>query len=276
MSTRIISAAVAIVAAILLLILHNTFIFELAVAAVAVGAIYEIFKATGYIKHSAQTIICCAYAFLDCLSFLWLSKEKMLFLSDTFIFIVFILAMFLSYLKMHENFKYTDLFFMIGVGYFIPYSLDKLLFMNICKNGGLFMVIITLCGAWLADTGAYFAGTFFGKTPLCPQISPKKTVEGVVGGVVCNGIFMIIIGLFYEFALKGVALHYFPLFLCGMICALLGLAGDLTASMIKRQCGIKDYGNIMPGHGGIMDRFDSVLLVTPFMYYAFTQGWIMG
>lgn len=276
MSTRIISAVVAIFAATIILILHNTFVFQLAIAAVSVCAIYEIFKATGHNKFAPQTIICCSYALFDCISYIWLPKGALLFFNEQFILCVFLLLMFLSYLKKHDNFKYTDLFYMIGVGYLIPYSMDKLLSMNLYKNGGLFMIIITLCGAWLADSGAYFAGTFFGKTPLCPKISPKKTVEGVVGGVISNGVLMLIIGLFYQYVLKGVPLHYIPLFLCGMICALLGLVGDLTASMIKRQCGIKDYGNIMPGHGGVMDRFDSVLLVAPFMYYAFTQGWIMG
>ena len=76
--------------------------------------------------------------------------------------------------------------------------------------------------------------------------------------------------------LKGAEIHYVPLFLSGMICAVIGLIGDLTASIIKRQTGIKDYGNLMPGHGGVMDRFDSVLLVAPFMYYVFSQGWIVN
>ena len=127
----------------------------------------------------------------------------------------------------------------------------------------------------LADSGAYFAGTFFGKTKLCPEISPKKTVEGLIGGVISNGILMLIISLFYQFVLKGEPIHYLGVLIAGMLAALIGLVGDLTASVIKRQTGIKDYGNIMPGHGGIMDRFDSVLLVAPFMYYMFTQGLIL-
>lgn len=130
--------------------------------------------------------------------------------------------------------------------------------------------MLTLCGAWLADSGAYFVGTFLGRHKLCPNISPKKTVEGVIGGVITNGLIFVLLGLGYTklIATGDVSANYILLFVLGMICALLGLLGDLSASLLKRQTGIKDYGNIMPGHGGVMDRFDSVLFVAPFMTIA--------
>ena len=96
-----------------------------------------------------------------------------------------------------------------------------------------------------------------------------------MGGVLSNGVLMLVISLVYDKMLKGEDVNYIGVFAAGMIAALLGLVGDLTASVIKRQTGIKDYGNIMPGHGGVMDRFDSVLLVAPFMYYMTTQGLIL-
>ena len=144
------------------------------------------------------------------------------------------------------------------------------------EPGGVFLLLITLCAAWLADSGAYFAGTFLGKTHLCPEISPKKTVEGLIGGVAANGVIMLIVSLVYRYIVKGYPVHFVWIVLAGMVCAIIGLIGDLTASIIKRQTGIKDYGNIMPGHGGVMDRFDSVLLVAPFMYYLYTQGLIFA
>ena len=120
------------------------------------------------------------------------------------------------------------------------------------------------------------AGTFLGKTHLCPEISPKKTVEGLIGGVAANGVIMLIVSLVYRYIVKGYPVHFVWIVLAGIVCAIIGLIGDLTASIIKRQTGIKDYGNIMPGHGGVMDRFDSVLLVAPFMYYLYTQGLIFA
>lgn len=276
MSTRIISAAVAIVLAVVVLILHNTFIFDLAIACLAAGAIYELFKAMDYLKYKSQAMLCIGYAFFDCASYIWLANGKLVMFNEIFFELVLIIGLAMLYLKEHETFNFKDFFLMAAVALVIPYSFSTLLYMNLFGGKGMFMIISTLCAAWLADSGAYFAGTFLGKTPLCPSISPKKTVEGVLGGVVCNGLFLIIIGLFYDFVLKGESLNYIPLFLTGMICAVIGLIGDLTASIIKRQTGIKDYGNLMPGHGGIMDRFDSVLLVAPFMYYVYMQGWIMN
>ena len=161
---------------------------------------------------------------------------------------------------------------MLGTAVLIPYSFGTVISMNYDKNAGMFVIVMTMCAAWLADSGAYFAGTFFGKTKLCPDISPKKTVEGVVGGVISNGLLMMLIALIFDFATDGFDPRYFFILLSGMLSAVIGLIGDLTASIIKRQCGIKDYGNIMPGHGGVMDRFDSFLLVAPFMYYLYVQG----
>ena len=201
MTTRIISAAVAIVIAVIILALHNTFVFSIAIAAISAGAVYEILKATGYYsKYKIQTLICCGYAALDCISFIWLRHLKLLFLNETFILGVFVISMCVIFLRNHSEFKYTDLFFMLGVSFFVNYAFITLLRMNFASSG-LFMVILTLCGAWLADSGAYFAGTFLGKTPLCPEISPKKTVEGLLGGIVCNGILFLIIGFFYEYVL---------------------------------------------------------------------------
>ena len=276
MSTRIISAAVAIVLAIVVLILHKTFIFDLAIGCLAALAVYELFKAMDYLKFKAQSWICMGYAFLSCASYIWWPEGKLILFNEQLFALALVIALAMLYLKEHETYNFKDFFLMLAVAVVIPYAFSSILKMNLFDNTGLFMIIATLCAAWLADSGAYFAGTFFGKTPLCPSISPKKTVEGVLGGVVCNGLILIIVGLFYDFVLGGTSINYLPLFLAGMICAIIGLIGDLLASIIKRQTGIKDYGNLMPGHGGVMDRFDSVLLVAPFMYYVFTQGWIMN
>ena len=272
MKTRIISAAVAIVIAIVMLALHNTFVFDLAIAFLVVVALMELFKATKLDKFVIQTSVCYAYGVLVCVGHIFSVSYKVRY--SEVVFGLFIIAMLVSFFKDHEKIKYDQMINMIAFGFFIPFAFESLLKMNDLKHG-LFMIVITLCGAWLADSGAYFAGTFFGKTKLCPKISPKKTVEGLLGGVLTNGVLMIIIGLIYDLALKGPSLNYFVLFVCGMLCALLGLVGDLSASLIKRQTGIKDYGNIMPGHGGVMDRFDSVIIVAPFMYYVFSMGLIM-
>lgn len=115
-----------------------------------------------------------------------------------------------------------------------------------------------------------FCGYFLGKTKLAPEISPKKTVEGFFGGLVTNIVAILIIGLVYgiscSWGAANVKVYYWQFLLYGLLSALLSVLGDLTASLIKRQCQVKDFGNIMPGHGGVLDRFDSVLFVLPFTY----------
>lgn len=118
--------------------------------------------------------------------------------------------------------------------------------------------------AWLSDTGAYFTGYFFGKHKLAPKMSPKKTVEGAIGGVVFAGIATFVYtGLVYD----NFAIALIPF---GCIGSVVSQIGDLAASCIKRDFDKKDYGSILPGHGGLMDRFDSVLFAAPYVLLAFT------
>ena len=108
-------------------------------------------------------------------------------------------------------------------------------------------------------------GCAFGKHKLCPEISPKKTVEGAIGGIV--GDLVVCLGLTYAFSVyTGVSINWLSFGIFLPFGAVAGILGDLCASIIKRQFGIKDYGNIMPGHGGVMDRFDSWIFVAPLLY----------
>lgn len=273
MKTRIISAAVAIVIAVLILALAHTWVFNLAIAAIAVGALYELFKAVGLVKFRPECCACFAFAAVDCLLPMVYKHGFFTFFNVKLYGFIFVAAMLLMYLKNHSEYAYSVPFTMIGMTLLVTYSMSTLIkLISMFPDCGRFAVVLTLAGAWLADSGAYFAGTFFGKHKLCPVISPKKTVEGLIGGTVCNGVFLLMIATIYSVINKGVEVHLFAIFIAGMFCSLVGLVGDLSASVIKRQTQIKDYGNIMPGHGGIMDRFDSVLLVAPFMFYLFSQG----
>ena len=218
MSTRIKSAAVAIVIAVILLIAHGTFLFNIAVGAISALAIYEIFRATKMTEHKYQTIACCAFAFVDAFMPVFYRHGWLYFFSYKLYMGLFVIAMCLLYLKEHTKFQYTEFFFMLGVGILLPYSFSTLVTMAGLGGKGVFMIVLTLAAAWLADSGAYFAGTFFGKTKLCPEISPKKTVEGLIGGVISNGILMLIISLFYQFVLKGAAYPLSGRFNCRYAC----------------------------------------------------------
>jgi phosphatidate cytidylyltransferase len=121
---------------------------------------------------------------------------------------------------------------------------------------------IALILAMTADTGAYFFGRAFGKHKLAPVISPKKTVEGAIGGVLSTVLLMELYCLLFDKAF-GYNMNYVNAAIYGVLGSSLSIVGDLTFSVIKRQVGIKDYGKILPGHGGILDRFDSMTVVAP-------------
>lgn len=259
MKTRIISGAVAVVIAIVILMLHKTVVLDIAVALLIAGMLYELFKATECIRFKPTAVLCIAYGIFT--PFAHLTGKW-----SALIALCFVLLVFATNLMQYKDLKFDKLAIMLASTILVTYSMNSLLSIHsVSKKHGLFLVVLTLCGAWLADTGAYFSGTFFGKHKLCPNISPKKTVEGFIGGTVTNGIIFILLGVIYGKLITDLPMDYFLLFVFGMACSVVGLLGDLSASLIKRQYGIKDYGNIMPGHGGVMDRFDSVLFVAPFM-----------
>ncbi len=268
MKTRIISSAVAIMIAVILLFLHNTIVFNIAISLLTAAMLFEIFSAQKCLQYKATTSICFVFALV--MPFFFFEKlinYRYLFLT------ICIISLFFTFIIQHKTLMFEKLCVMITSSILITLSMNSIIMIKL-HNGknGLFMVILSLCGAWLADSGAYFTGTFFGKHKLCPSISPKKTVEGLIGGTITNAFLFVIIGLAYKNIQSAndviVNFNYIYLALLGMGCSLLGLLGDLSASLLKRQCQIKDYGNIMPGHGGVLDRFDSVIFVVPFMSLA--------
>lgn len=129
---------------------------------------------------------------------------------------------------------------------------------------GIYLIWFVFLSSWLTDTGAYFIGLRYGKKRLCPEVSPKKSVEGAWGGLITS-----VIGLAIFFAIVKNDLPQLSLsmvILISVILSIISQIGDLTASKIKRYCLVKDFGNLIPGHGGIMDRFDSIILCGPTLY----------
>ena len=272
MVTRIISAIVGIAVAIGVLFLSATPVYDLVVAAISVILIYELFSAVGCMKYKFHCVVCFGFAIAT--PFLIEYTEGMEF---TWIFSALCtLLLFSGFIANHKSMRYEKLCYMVTATIFSVIPMCCLVSMkNLDSVHGICYIVLCLAGAWLGDSGAYFVGTFFGKKKLCPEISPKKTVEGAVGGVITVGIVFAVYAFFYHMVqgYRGYEfeVNYIYLILMGCICGVLGIIGDLSASLIKRQCDIKDFGNIMPGHGGLMDRFDSVLFVAPFMLFVLTH-----
>lgn len=151
----------------------------------------------------------------------------------------------------------TGIFYVVFFSYHVV-LIDEL---RTGMNDYHLLVWLVFLTAFGTDIMAYFSGYAFGKHKLCPKISPKKTIEGSVGGVLGS---MVLCGLFGYFVVPGLLVHCL---IIGLLGGIVSQFGDLTASIFKRKMGIKDYGNLIPGHGGIMDRFDSVLFTAPLVYY---------
>lgn len=292
MLTRIISGAVGVLIMAVVLYFHNTIVLPIAVALIIAIMLYELLRAVNMHKctpvliasefcgivtpfiHAVSAATYSDYAGGSKLPYSasppYVIAGKITSLMSFMSFAVTLLCafvIFVTWLKKHKEIRYEQVFFVLAVMILVPQAMSTMIRIhNFGEDEGLFLLIMGLCGAWIADTGAYFSGVALGKHKLCPEISPKKTIEGFIGGILTTGIvyavaFCVRTG---EFDIK-TALFAFVI---GAVCAVIGTVGDLSASMVKRQIGFKDYGKIMPGHGGLMDRFDSVLFVLP-TFYAF-------
>ncbi len=266
MKTRIISAAVAIVMLVAILCLHTTVIFNVALSVIGLLMVFEVVKAVGC-KDKPLILLpsLAAVVLLPLIAYFYNG-----YLAYAVVLFIYIAVCMSSTFKYHSQVNLETVYLIITQTVLISVSMLSLaLIEKLSGTLSVHYLVLTFCGAWFADTGAYFAGTFFGKHKLCPEISPKKTVEGLLGGFVVNALLFVLYGLIF-FSSRGTP-NYLLLAFMGVISALLGLIGDLSASLIKRKYGIKDFSNLMPGHGGAMDRFDSVVYVAPFMAVCLTQ-----
>ncbi len=284
MKTRIISGAVALLLLVIIILLRETVLFNIGFGLIAALMVYELFKAEKLEKEYVLAAISALFALLSPLipyfvpfpeegglsGYEALSRLAVPYIAAAFAYIVIATALLLvRHSKIPAGGFYTC------ASYTVLISVCMCSLCGIVKIFGKESVVylaFAFMGAWIADSGAYFAGTFFGKHKLCPTISPKKTVEGLVGGILTNALAFALLAFFANKGLVSARLGVIAFAIIGCVCALLGLLGDLTASLIKRECGIKDFGNIMPGHGGAMDRFDSVVYIAPFMLFMLTIG----
>lgn len=176
-----------------------------------------------------------------------------------------IIGFFTYHLRGYRTVSPSNMMFTMMMTLLMAYFFSAVVLVRTATVQGFWNLILLFLLAWVPDTGAYLCGSAFGKHKLAPTISPKKTVEGALGGIVaCIGISYLYAWLVGTFA--GVKVNYWAIAVYAVMGTLISILGDLTASLIKRHYKIKDYGTLIPGHGGIMDRFDSIWLVAPFVW----------
>ncbi len=263
MKTRIITAVCLAAVLIPVAVLSGTPVFPITLAALCVIGTFELLRCVnGMHKTYAASVPCLLLAaFLPVSSYCLPEHADTLFLSVTalLLFILFAVSLF-SHGKIsveHAAMLYMGLIYVL-FGFAMMTALRNI-------EHGQYLYLMPFLGAWVSDSFAYFTGRLFGRHKLIPGVSPKKTVEGAVGGVLFAmasfALYGWIISLFAD-----VTPNYPALILLGLPVSLVSIIGDLVMSLIKRRYGIKDYGKLFPGHGGVLDRFDSVLATAIALY----------
>jgi phosphatidate cytidylyltransferase len=184
-----------------------------------------------------------------------------------------IMAVLVSYIIFkHEKYNIIDISLTVFGVFYVTFLFSFVVLTRNMDNG-FYLLWFIFIGAFVTDTFAYFSGRFFGKKKILPDISPKKTLEGAIGGIIGCVLITYIYGIFINsvFADKGLPpIEAYHFIIMGIINGLISQVGDWAASAIKRFSKVKDYGKIMPGHGGVLDRFDSILFVAPAVYLYLT------
>ncbi len=198
------------------------------------------------------------------------------------IIIIYVIALLIIMLKFYDTTKFEHVALALFASLIIPGALGTFFKVrDLCveypdlfqRSHCVFLILSAMYCAWMSDTWAYFVGSKFGKHKLAPRISPKKSVEGAIGGVFGTALFCVVTYFICDYTcFRNETLNVWMVLAGSIILAILGMCGDLSASVIKRNFGEKDFGNLFPGHGGVLDRIDSFLVTMPSLYVMIEIG----
>ena len=272
MKTRIISAAVASALVIIVLIFRLTIALPIFIALAGSIAVFEIFRAVGSQVNIPFFISSFVFSIVTPLA----ARGIIPVAFSSMVYIYF--ALFAASLVLKFNPEILPKIFITFVMVCsVVFGLSTAIVM-IDWQFGMFYFLLAAFAAFISDTGAYFVGSAVGKTKLAPAVSPKKTVEGAIGGFISAIIVCIAFAYIYAaiFCKNGETVRALPVIICTLLASAGGMIGDLFASSVKRTYNIKDYGNLMPGHGGIMDRCDSLAVSLPIVMLFAQQVMLLG
>lgn len=271
MLKRIITSIVAVIVFIPVLVFSNTWVFPIVMSfACAIGC-YEMLSCVGQKKNFWLSVpmLLIALAFPNIMRYYYLSSadnSNALFTTIRLALSIFlILALYVFGVAVFANKKLsvTDAGLIYSSISYIVAAFTAIVYIHDYISYGKYIYLLVFICAWMTDIFAYFIGRFFGKHKLIPAVSPKKTVEGAIGGIVFCVISTVVFGIIMDtFFVESGSANYIVLAISGIFISVVSQIGDLIMSVIKRHYGIKDYGKLFPGHGGILDRFDSVLAVS--------------
>lgn len=261
--TRLISGIVLVIIAAALLYFGDI-VLLCGLTAVSLVGVYELNKIAGCEKNAAgftSYIFTVVYYVLA-----YLGKDIQSDVLPVMFFVLFIMVLMSIYVFTFPKYKSNQIMMVFFGLFYVSVMLSYIFRIRMLDNG--FLVWLVFLASWGCDTCAYAVGVLIGKHKMSPKLSPKKSIEGAVGGVAGSALLGVIFACVFKTQLSSVLPN--PVLGCAVICvvgSLISMVGDLAASAIKRNNDIKDYGKLIPGHGGVLDRFDSVIFVAPGIYY---------
>ncbi|MCR4925089.1 MAG: phosphatidate cytidylyltransferase [Clostridiales bacterium] len=272
MKQRIITGAVIVAVMVAVLCLMYSPVFMFFFSLISAIAVYEIDK-VAQIKNKVTIALSMLVAFFVPI---YIEMDFKKVVSAGVLLAIYVLIMLFVMLWKYEKTRFEHIAISVFASIMVPCSFSVFLFLRdlyliypekYSRLNGIYYIVFVFICSWITDTFAYFVGRKFGKHKLTPRISPKKTVEGALGGIIITAVVnLIVLYAFNNYLFISFKISYGFTLLLSVILSVVSMLGDLSASTIKRNYSIKDFGNLMPGHGGIMDRFDSCLFVLPSMY----------
>lgn len=241
----------------------------LLVSAIAAVGAFELLRAVGKNTHRAQKLTIVSAALLPLVRYAF-GTPAMLCFAAAFIYAVFALSV-MEYGR--DPIPFADVTACIVAGVIFPLFLGCITLLRADEDYGRLFVLTPFFAAFAGDSLAMFGGMLFGRHKLAPHVSPKKTIEGSVAGLLGSAVGMVLWGMIAA-KCSTYRVDYLALIAYGLLGGAVGQLGDLSLSVIKRETGIKDYGDLLPGHGGVYDRFDSVTFIAPVFYLLFSMRYM--
>ena len=262
MRTRMIAAAFLVPTLLIIALVLPKEVAMIVMGLLQAIAAYELLYRTRLVTKTSLVILSAVMAFVIALWSFYGAIHGYFVL----MMLIFFLVMFGQIMRDHVKVRFEEVSMCFVGGVIIPYLMSALVRI-LATNVGRYVVLIPFFIACVCDAGAYFVGVKFGKHKLAPVVSPNKTIEGALGGLAAGVLSMLLYAVILDLIpLMNFRVHYGAAMVYGLLGCLTAELGDLCFSVVKRQTGIKDYGNLVPGHGGVLDRFDSVAVVAPLVY----------
>ena len=264
MKTRILTAAVMLVLFVPILFFSHLIVYPAAMALLAAVAAAELLRCLGLLRDYALAVPGIALPAVMTFTARFAASPVSHLAALTAVFFLLLLYAFALTVFRAGALRYGTLSGAVGGLFYVTVAFSAMVLLRDLENG-VFLFLMPFIGSWVTDTFAYFTGRLFGRHKLAPVISPKKTVEGSLGGI----LFAVAVFALYGWIVSsyGPVPNYPILLLAGLLVSVVSQIGDLALSAIKREYGIKDYSRLFPGHGGVLDRFDSVIATAPLVLY---------